>query len=191
MSFLSPLFLFAIAAVGLPLIIHLLNLKRPQKVQYSTLAFFKELQKSTIRKIKIKRYLLLFVRLMAIASLAFVLARPFLPPNLSGTGDTNQPSLNVILIDNSISMERIGTNGPLLENAKSIATTIEASTKETDRFIFQTTNGTGQFTSVITHSQLLSRLENVTTSNSGNYLVDRFQQLISILDEAPYQNKRL
>ena len=65
MSFLSPLFLFAVAAVGLPLIIHLLNLKRPQKVAFSTLAFFKELQKTAIRKIQIQRYLLLFIRLLA------------------------------------------------------------------------------------------------------------------------------
>ncbi len=190
MSFLSPLFLFAVAAVGLPLIIHLLNLKRPQKVAFSTLAFFKELQKTTIRKIQIKRYLLLFIRLLAVACLALVLARPFLPPGVSG-GNTNAPALNVIVLDNSLSMERIGQNGPLFEQAKSIIQTIEESAKESDRFIFQTTNGEAAFNSVIGHSQLLRRTEEASISNAGNYIGERLQAVIGILDEAPYQNKHI
>ncbi|HBQ61566.1 MAG TPA: hypothetical protein DD671_18635, partial [Balneolaceae bacterium] len=106
MSFLNPLFLFALVAVGLPLLIHLLNLRRPQKVSFSTLAFFRELKNTTIKRIRIKRYLLLILRLLAIACLALVLARPFLPPALSGGGSAQAPALNAVLLDNSISMSR-------------------------------------------------------------------------------------
>jgi hypothetical protein len=190
MSFLSPLFLFAVAAVGLPLIIHLLNLKRPQKVAFSTLSFFKELQKTTIRKIRIKRYLLLFVRLLAIACLALVLARPFLPPGLGG-GDSNSAAINVILLDNSISMGRIGEDGPLFEQAKEIAASLEASSKEMDRFVFQTTNGEAQFGSVIGHSQLLRRLEDAEINEGGNFTRERLESVIQILRDSPYENKRL
>lgn len=190
MSFLSPLFLFAVAAVGLPLIIHLLNLKKPQKVAFSTLAFFKELQKTTIRKIRIKRYLLLFVRLLAIACLALVLARPFLPPGLGG-GDNKSAALNVVLLDNSVSMGRIGEKGPLIEQGKQIIAELEASAKDIDRFIFQTTNGEEQFASVIGHSQLLRRLEQAEISNGGNYLEQRLESLLSVLNDSPYENKRL
>ncbi len=190
MSFLSPLFLFAVAAVGLPLIIHLLNLKRPQKVAFSTLAFFKELQKTTIRKIQIKRYLLLLIRLLAVACLALVLARPFLPPGVY-SGDNNAPTLNVIVLDNSISMQRIGQNGPLFEQAKSIIETIEASSKESDRFIFQPTNGEASFTSIIGHSQLLRRTKEASITSAGNYIADRIQAVSGILDESPYQNKHI
>ena len=190
MSFLSPLFLFAVVAVGLPLIIHLLNLKRPQKVAFSTLAFFKELQKTTIRKIRIKRYLLLFVRLLAIACLALVLARPFLPPGLGG-GDNKSAALNVILLDNSISMGRIGEQGPLLEQGKEIIAALESSSKENDRFIFQTTNGEEQFASVIGHSQLLRRVDEAEIISGGNYTSARLQSLINVLEDSPYENKRL
>ncbi len=190
MSFLSPLFLFALLAIGIPLIIHLLNLKRPQKVAFSSLFFFKELQKTTIRKIKIKRYLLLLVRLLAITCLALVLARPYLPPGLID-GDSNSAALHVVLLDNSISMERIGEKGPLLEQAKSIITELEASSKDIDRFIFQTTNGEEQFTSVIGHSQLLRRFEETKISKGGNYTIQRLQSLISLLDDSPYENKRI
>ncbi|MFV1883262.1 MAG: BatA domain-containing protein [Balneola sp.] len=191
MSFLSPLFLIAISAIGLPLIIHLLNLKRPQRVQFSTLAFFKELQKTTIRKIRIKKYLLLLLRLLAIACLAIVLARPFLPPGLSGAANSQAPALNAILIDNSISMSRIGDKGPLIDQAKKIVKAIESSSKEDDRFILQVTNGEAQYTTIIGHNQLLRRIEEIDVVSSGNYTNQRIENLFQILEEAPYENKRL
>ncbi len=191
MSFLSPLFLIAVSAIGLPLIIHLLNLKRPQRIQFSTLAFFKELQKTTIRKIRIKKYLLLLLRLLAIACLAIVLARPFLPPGLNTSANSQAPSLNAILIDNSISMSRIGEKGPLLEQAKEIVQSIQESSKDEDRFILQVTNGEAQYTTIIGHNQLVRRIDDIDISSSGNYTNQRIENLYQILEEAPYENKRL
>lgn len=191
MSFLSPLFLIAVSAIGLPLLIHLLNLKRPQRVKFSTLAFFKELQKTTIRKIRIKRYLLLLMRLLAIACLALVLARPFLPPGLSASANSQAPALNAILIDNSISMSRIGDKGPLIEQAKSIVKSIEASSKEGDRFILQVTNGAAQYSTIVGHNQLLRRIEEIDVVSAGNYTNQRIENIYGVLEEAPYQNKRL
>lgn len=191
MSFLSPFFLFAVAAVGLPLVIHLLNLKRPQKVSFSTLAFFDELQKTTIRKIKVKKYLLLLLRLLAVACLAIVLARPFLPPGVGGVGNSQAPALNAILIDNSISMARIGQGGPLLEQAKEIVASLEASAKENDRFIFQVTNGESGYPTIIGNNQLIRRMEEITEVPSGNYIKERVSSLVEMLEDSPYQNKRL
>ena len=191
MSFLSPFFLFAVAAVGLPLIIHFLNLKRPQKVAFSTLAFFKELQKTTIRKIRIKRWLLLALRLLAIICLALVLARPFLPPGLSAGGSSQAPALNAIILDNSISMNRIGQKGPLFEQALEIIRDVESASKDSDRFIFQVSNGEEEFTNIIGHSQLQSRLEEASVISAGNYMASRTEDLIQILEDAPYENKRL
>ena len=183
--------MIAITAVGLPLIIHLLNLRRPQRVKFSTLAFFKELQKTTIRKIRIKRYLLLLLRLLAIACLALVLARPFLPPGLGNSSNSQAPSLNAILIDNSISMSRIGEKGPLLEQAKEIVKSIESSSKENDRFIIQVTNGEAQYLTIVGHSQLLRKMDELEVIPSGNYTEQRIGGLFELLKDAPYENKRL
>lgn len=183
--------MIAVSAVGLPLIIHLLNLRRPRKVQFSTLSFFKELQKTTIRKIRVKRYLLLLFRLLAVACLAFVLSRPFLPPGFGGSGNSLAPALNTILIDNSISMSRIGQNGPLLEQAKEIVKSIEATSKDSDRFILQVTNGESQYSTILGHSQLLRKLEELTFTSSGNYGTKRIAGLVEILEDVPYENKRL
>jgi len=191
MSFLNPIFLIALAAVGLPLIIHLLNLRKPKRVQFSTLAFFKELQKTTIRKIKIKRLLLLFLRFLAIACLAMVLARPFLPPSLSIGASANQPTVYAILVDNSISMSRIGSKGPLLNQAKELITAIVESSREGDRFIIQTTNGEPINSSVFTAAQADRRKNEIEITKSGAFLVQRLKSLFTVLEESPFQNKKV
>ncbi len=190
MSFLNPILLFALVAVGLPLLIHLLNLKRPQKVAFSTLTFFQQLKNTTIRRIRIKRYLLLLLRLLAIACLALVLARPFLPPGLSG-GNTQSPTLNAILLDNSISMSRIGTQGPMFEYAREIINRIEESAKDDDRFMLQLTNGEEEFTNILSRSNLEKTLEDVEVKPAGNFIRSRLSGLIESVREAPYQNKNI
>lgn len=191
MSFLNPVFLFALAAVALPLVIHLLNVRKPKRIQFSTLSFFKELQKTTIRKIKVKRWILLLLRFLAIACLAVVLARPFLPPSLSSGGASNQPSLVAILVDNSISMERIGAKGPLIDQAKEMVQVIADASKEQDRFIIQTTNGESVNSSISTANQLKNKTNAISIQQSGAFIKERLSVLFSALDESPYQNKKV
>ncbi len=191
MSFLSPFFLFALAAIGLPLVIHLLNLRKPKRIQFSTLAFFKELQKSTIRKIRLKRWLLLALRVFAIACLALVLARPFLPPVFGFGGNTNQPSINAILVDNSISMERVGAGGPLFDQAREIVQVITSSAKAEDRFLLQKTNGASLPVSMYSAGQTNRRLDDIEVESSGGFAAQRLNALIAAVAEAPYQNKKI
>ena len=191
MSFLSPFFLFALIAVGLPLVIHLLNLRKPQYIRFSNLSFFKELQKTTIRKIRIKRLILLLLRLFAVACLATVLARPFLPPGLNFSGSSNQPALNAIIIDNSISMARVGSKGPLIDQAIEIAKTITETSKDEDRFLVQVSNNQGLPLSMVSKGQADRRLDEIDITAGGAYLKQRISELIIALQDAPYENRRL
>ncbi len=45
MTFLNPLYLIALAAAAIPIILHLLNLRKTRVIEFSTLAFLKELHK--------------------------------------------------------------------------------------------------------------------------------------------------
>ncbi|MFN1836235.1 BatA domain-containing protein [Balneola sp. MJW-20] len=191
MSFLNPIFLLALAAAGIPLMIHLLNLRRPKKIEFSTLTFFQELKKSTIRKIKIKRLLLLIMRMLAVACLAVVLARPFLPPGLSFGGDAQAPSVNAILIDNSISMSRVGSNGPLIDYAKEVAENISEASRENDRFILQVTNGEAIYPAILNHVNMSNTLKDIEAQPSGNYMGERLQEMIRFMDESPFQQKKI
>lgn len=191
MSFLNPFFLLALIAVGLPLVIHLLNLRKPQKISFSALSFFRELKNTTIKRIRIKRYLLLFLRLLAVACFAFVLARPFLPPGFTSGNAVQAPALNGILIDNSISMSRIGKQGPLFEYAKEIVSTIQRSARDEDRFMVQFTNGDEAAGNILSSTNVDRLLQESEISESGNFIQSRLRMLIETLENAPYQNKNL
>ena len=192
MSFLNPFFLFAMAAVGVPLVIHLLNLRKPQKLPFSTLSFFEELQKTTIKRIKIKQYILLLLRLAAVFCLAMVIARPFLPPNLSSSiQESDEPAVIGFLLDNSISMGRIDKEGPLFDQALSIITTLAEQANDEDRFIFQVTNGSGFNVSIQNLAELKRRLEQSEILPSGNYSEERLYEMQEFISSAPYSSKKL
>lgn len=163
MNFLNPLLLFGLLAVAVPIIIHLINLRRPQKIAFSTLAFFKELQKSTIRRIRIKQYLLMALRAAALLFLALALARPFLPPTISGTSGSDDPKAIAIIIDNSPSMERIGSDGPLIEQARQVARELIDTGLPSNRYYIAGTNGEsregGKFSSGAQAKEIVEKLD--------------------------------
>ncbi|WP_445666739.1 BatA domain-containing protein [Fodinibius sp. AD559] len=184
MNFLNPLFLVGLLAVTLPVIIHLINLKRPQKVAFSTLSFFNELRKSTIRRIRIKQYLLLALRTLAVLFLALALARPFLPPTITGSASSGESRSVAILIDNSASMSRIGTNGPLIKQAKDIVDRIIRNGDSDDKFLIKTTNITDATnTGFVGGSRAITLLDDITSVNRGNYTAGQFKEMYKQLKD--------
>lgn len=177
MSFLYPIYLTALAALAVPLIIHLINLRRPKSVPFSTLSFFEEIQHSTIRRIRIKEYLLLFLRILALAMLALSLARPFLPNTQSATAGSNNPRTIGILIDNSPSMQRVDEQGPYLQQAKKVAQDIVEDSKSDDRFLVQKTSGGSLPNRMVGRTRALEVVKNIEPENKGNYFDERIRGL--------------
>lgn len=188
MSFLNPLFLFALLAVGVPLLIYLLNVRKPKKISFSTLAFFDALKSTALKKIKIKRWLLLALRALVIIMLVIAASRPFLPPDI-GWSDQSQPKVITILIDNSPSMERINQNGPLLEQAKDLATQIINMAEDETRFSVNVTNGKALNMPLLSQEAASRRINEVEAVNGGNYLADRIRAESGTLMQAEEPNK--
>jgi len=186
MNFLNPFFLFGLAAVAIPIVIHLINLRRPQKISFSTLSFFNELRKSTIHRIRIKQYVLMALRALALLFLALALARPFLPPTLTGAVSSGDPKAVAILVDNSASMSRIGSRGPLIDQAKEIANRILKNGSSDDNFLITTTNqeggGNTSFTSATRAREAVS---NITAVNTAQYTSEKFKNAYEQLQSAP------
>ncbi|NGP89620.1 BatA domain-containing protein [Fodinibius halophilus] len=186
MNFLNPFFLFGLLAVAIPVIIHLINLQRPKKVAFSTLSFFNELRKTTIRRIRIKQYLLMALRVLALLFLALALARPFLPPTITGPTSSTEPKVVAIVLDNSASMNRIGSRGPLIEQAKKVAGRIIQNANSDDKFYITTTNGDS-----FSQDRLLDKkrsneiISDIEPQNSGHYTKERFLKAYQQLQGAP------
>jgi hypothetical protein len=125
MGFLAPWFLAGLAAVGLPVYIHLLRKHVTTPRPVSSLMFFERGTQSSTRHRRL-RYLLLFtLRALLVLLLALAFANPFLRRSAAAASDR----LMVVAIDNSFSM-RAGTR---LEDAKREALEVLAKRKPSQR----------------------------------------------------------
>lgn len=131
MTFLNPAVLFGLVAAAIPILLHFFNLRKLQVVDFSTLAFLKELQKTRIRRLKLTQLLLLFLRIMVVVCAVLAFARPTIPTSFPGLG-TKAKSSVVIILDNSFSMELADERGVRLKQAKEAALRILRSLSEGD-----------------------------------------------------------
>ncbi|CAN5468846.1 BatA domain-containing protein [soil metagenome] len=190
MSFLNPLFLIALISIGIPLLIYLLNIRKPKRIRFSTLAFFDSLKSSSLRKIKLKRWLLLALRTLAVAALALALAKPFLPSGF-GLISEGEPAVVGIMLDNSPAMNQIDRNGPYIEQAKELASDIIGLQDYDNRFAVNIAHGESLSLPLLSKSAAEREIQQVETANAGNYLAQNMQNLIGQLKNAPEPNKIL
>ncbi|WP_310590407.1 BatA domain-containing protein [Dyadobacter sp. NIV53] len=79
MSFLFPSFLWGLLAISIPIAIHIFNFRRTKRVYFTNVAFLKAVETQTRSVRKIKHWLIMAARILAVASLAFAFAQPFCP----------------------------------------------------------------------------------------------------------------
>ncbi len=185
MSFLNPFFLFGLVALAVPVIIHFINLRKPQKLAFSTTAFFRELQRSTIRRLKLKKWLLLAMRALAVLLLALALARPFVEPQLSGFNPRGGDILYTLVIDNSPGMEQVDENGPFYEQARQFAENILDRAGSDDRFLIIPTHGEMERSRPVSKNEAASILEDLEPVNKGNYTRDRLRFAANAVNDSP------
>jgi hypothetical protein len=75
-SFLNPAFLFALPLASVPIIIHLLTRKKYKTYPFSETKFIQTALKKTVRRHKLREYLLLFVRCLIVLVLTLLFSRP-------------------------------------------------------------------------------------------------------------------
>ena len=105
MGFLTPWFLAGVAAVGIPLYLHLLRRHQTTPQPFSSLMFFEARTQSSVKHRRLRYLLLLSLRLALILLLVLTFANPYIHRSAASvTGDR----LLLLVIDDSFSM-RAGT----------------------------------------------------------------------------------
>ncbi len=131
MNFLYPEILYSLFLLIIPVIIHLFHFKKFRPVYFSQIEFLKELKKESNTKNKLKEWLLLLTRMLAIACLIFVFAHPYIPENNSSLRISNSVS---VFIDNSFSSQAENEQGKILDLEKKLARELLLSFEEKDEF---------------------------------------------------------
>ena len=132
MIFLNPAVLFGLLAASIPVIIHLFNLRKLKKIEFSTLAFLKELQKNKIRKIKLKQWILLALRVLIILFVVMAFARPALQSIRIGGTTSAAKTTAIFILDDTFSMSVIDQKGSYFNQAKEIINKVISQLQEGD-----------------------------------------------------------
>lgn len=132
MIFLNPAILFGLLAASIPVIIHLFNRRKLKKIEFSTLTFLKELQKNKIRRIKLKQWILLALRVLIIIFLVMAFARPTLQSVKIGGTTSAAKTTAIFILDDTYSMSVVDQKGSYFNQAKEIIKKVLSQLQEGD-----------------------------------------------------------
>jgi hypothetical protein len=138
MSFLYGAFLAGAVAIAAPVLFHLIRRTPKGRYEFSSLMFLKPSPPKLTRRSRLDQWLLLLLRSLVIALLAFAFMRPYLRTQADLSLDDAPQRHIAILVDRSASMKRGKLWEKAIENAKSVIDDLEP-TDEVSLFAFDET----------------------------------------------------
>ncbi len=191
MQFLFPAFLFALAALAIPVIIHLFHFRRFKKVYFTNVRFLREVKEETSARSRLRNLLVLLMRLLAVAFLVLAFAQPFIPQEEAEVQQGNKAVS--LFIDNSFSMQALSQDVPLVEKAKQRAREIVKAYAPTDEFQILTNDFEGRHQRMVSQEDALGLIEEIKAGPAVRQLsavLARQQQALSTAEaehEVVYQ----
>lgn len=170
MQFLFPGFLFALAALAIPVIIHLFNFRRYKTVYFSNVQFLKEVKEETSSRSRLKHLLVLAARLLALAFLVFAFAQPYIPNKRSGA--TTGRKYVSIYIDNSFSMNAVSNGRSLFDKAKLAAKEIAHNYSADDQFQLLSNDFEGKHQRLVGKEEFVSMIDELEISPAVRSLAE-------------------
>ena len=76
LAFFNPLLLWALPLAAVPIIIHILNRRRFQKVPWAAMEFLLRAMKRNRKRLRMEQWLVLLLRVLAVLLLVFLVSRP-------------------------------------------------------------------------------------------------------------------
>ena len=192
MTFLNPAVLFGLLAASIPIVLHFLNLRKLKKIEFSTLAFLKELQKTKIKRIKLKQWLLLLLRIAIILLLVMAFARPTVK-NLSLGNSSMAKTTAVIIIDNTFSMSVVTERGSYLNQAKQTAKKLLGNFQDGDEIALVSVGDLSNEISKPTTNfkQVLQSIDELQISSVSKTLNEAFIKAAQVLYQSKNFNKEI
>ncbi|MDQ3366635.1 MAG: BatA domain-containing protein [Myxococcota bacterium] len=117
MGFLAPLMLVGVAALAVPIAIHLIGRRRARVVKFAALDFLLGTKRRTARRFQLRERVLLAIRAIACAAVAMALAKPYVSCARKGPQVTRGPQAVVLVIDDSFAAGYLIDGEPWLRRA--------------------------------------------------------------------------
>jgi len=113
MEFKQPELLYALFLLLIPLAVHLFQLRRFQKEDFTNVKFLKKVIKQTRKSSQLKKWLVLATRMLLLSALILAFAQPYFPAEDAAAAKSEK----LIFLDNSYSMQANGQKGELMATA--------------------------------------------------------------------------
>jgi uncharacterized membrane protein len=192
MIFLNPAILFGLLAASIPVIIHLFNLRKLKKIEFSTLTFLKELQKNKIRKIKLKQWILLALRVLIILFVVMAFARPALQSMQIGGTTSAAKTTAIFVLDDTFSMSVVDQKGSYFNQAKEIIKQVLSQLQEGDEvglILVSNTKAENKLTSNL--SEFIKNVDQLDLSFASADLNSSITKASQIISESKNFNKEI
>lgn len=166
MHFKYPAVFYFLFILIVPILIHLFNLKKFKKIEFTNVQFLKKISLETRKSSQLKKLLILATRLFFFTALIFTFSQPYL-----GNKKIEDSSHHYIYLDNSESLNTNGNNGNLLK----IAThDIIENSPENERYSLLTND---DFRINISKKELEKYLKNIQISNNNTSFEDKINTI--------------
>jgi len=193
LNFSSPIFLFGLLGVSIPILIHLLTRRQQTHIKFSAVYLLMQSQKRSIKRSQPNKLLLLLLRCLAIAFLSLGLAHPLYSLGTSDTSLPTTPSANVIIVDDSYSMGWKSEKNNVFKHAIDIAyKVIDQLTEGSLAYLILTSNpsklaeGSGD-----NPEALLKKLKFIKPSFFNADIGSSFSTALEALESSKFKEKQI
>jgi hypothetical protein len=187
MQFVYPVFLFALIAIAIPIIIHLFHFRKFRQVYFTNVKFLKEVKDETNQRSKLKHLLVLIARCLAVFFLVMAFAQPFIPQK-GGAFRAGQKAIS-LFIDNSFSMSSLSQDVPLMEKAKQRAIEIVSAYDVEDEFQILTNDFEGRHQRLVSQEDALALIEEIEITPAVKEMSKVISRQKQVLSTAKADNK--
>ncbi len=191
MAFLNPLVLLGLAAAAIPILIHLFNFRKPRRVDFSSLQFLRELQKSTMRRVRIRQWLLLALRTLALACLVLAFAGPTVESGWARLFGGRVATSTALVLDTSRSMTVRDAQGDLLGQAKALASAVADQMRPGDELFLVPTGGRATPDALRNPAPALDRVAGLEPTDGAGTAGGALARASALLDGAQNLNREV
>jgi hypothetical protein len=196
MQFLSAPLLFGLALAAVPLIIHLLNRRRFQLVDWAPMKYLKLTIKNNRRRVRIEQLLLLLLRTLVMIVVILAVARPVLSSGGLGSWLSHRARVSrIIVVDDSLPMGYRELGHTALDQAKAAAVEILRATGSQDAVTFLTTTPAStpwvNQISVEDSTKLQDRINAMRTTDAACDWAATFRTIDDCLNNATFPQKEV
>ena len=170
--------LWALAALVIPIAVHLFNFRRHKLVYFSNTALLKAIQQENAKTKKLKYLITLVLRCLFIVALVLAFAFPYKPDEAMDL--TAEEGFVGVYLDNSMSMKAQSSKTTLLEDARKSAKDLVGQLPPSTRYLLLTNSFEVQNEYPMNQEEMLDQLDRMSLDGRPvkmNEVIDRFEML--------------